>query len=308
MVLNYDVLFVIMSFLPRRSDVASIMRTCRTLHSAGVKPLLDFGVHLEVHRFHQVESFHQFMFSGKSPRFPLLRSFSLYADEVSPNSVGLLIDILMNSNRLEILHLYPCEYILELDPCLSSLFSNLESIKELFIGVVDEKTFAMLEDFQSSLRKAEISLINPDDEQDKPEDILPLLVNSSSSLQELELFESEITHRTVQYPHLHTLTLWESYMENVDDLLYAFPNLRKLKIPTDLENTYSWMEPEVQEQLHQSNRESQLHCSWADQEYVKSRANIVYTLGLACKIHHLDLDSPNTTSSPPSYPTLAPPA
>ncbi|KAI0940768.1 hypothetical protein AcW1_006515 [Taiwanofungus camphoratus] len=140
------------------------------------------------------------------------------------------------------------------------------------------------------------------------EDILPHLANSSSSLQELELFESEITHRTVQYPHLHTLTLWESYMENVDDLLYAFPNLRKLKIPTDLENTYSWMEPEVQEQLHQSNRESQLHCSWADLEYVKSRANIVYTLGLACKIHHLDLDSPNTTSSPPSYPTLAPPA
>ncbi|KAI0924388.1 hypothetical protein AcW2_005276 [Taiwanofungus camphoratus] len=181
------------------------------------------------------------------------------------------------------------EYILRLDLGLSFLLPTLKSIKELFIVGVDDKTFvAMLRDFQLSLRVADISLVS-DAETDDLEDILPFFANSSFGLQKLELIRSEIAHATIQYPHLRTLTLWESYVENMGNLLHSFPNLCNLTIINDVEDHYSWMRSEEQEQLHRSNRESQLNRSWPDLDYVRSTNNIVYTLGLVCKIHHLDL-------------------
>ncbi|OBZ71382.1 hypothetical protein A0H81_08798 [Grifola frondosa] len=64
--LDLDVIYIILSFLPRQ-DLVRAMTTCHTLNHAGVRHLLNFEVHLDSTR--RIESFCTFMLAQAPIRY-----------------------------------------------------------------------------------------------------------------------------------------------------------------------------------------------------------------------------------------------
>ncbi|KAJ3552456.1 hypothetical protein NM688_g4142 [Phlebia brevispora] len=72
--LNLDIFAFMMTFVERRGDLLSLMRTCRALYAAGIQPLIRLDTDIPASK---LRSFHTFMLAHSPASFVALRRFVL---------------------------------------------------------------------------------------------------------------------------------------------------------------------------------------------------------------------------------------
>ncbi|THH00888.1 hypothetical protein EW026_g1711 [Hermanssonia centrifuga] len=223
MLVNFDVLTYLMSITEERTDVSSLMRTCRTLYSAGIPSLLSFDIDFDV--WERFAAFCSFMDVDAPGRSRFLRRMTLYMHHLTrarrTRTLGHILRILQHASQLHELSIETNDEEQRfdpLDPHLIEALSGLTSIKDLASPAA--KVYLFFEDDWSS---SEFSHLDP----------IFVLKQFGPSLRRLEvLFPafSQVLRHGIQYPHLTELEISHiSPLLALDPLIYSFPNLRILR-------------------------------------------------------------------------------
>ncbi|OBZ71649.1 hypothetical protein A0H81_08795 [Grifola frondosa] len=257
--LHLDIIYIILSFLPRQ-ELVRAMTTCHTLNNAGVRHLLNFDVHLYSAR--KIESFCAFMVAQAPLRYPLLHQLSLigFDTPVSPESINQLVEILTHASRLETLCLSSYA-LLKSDHRLQAACSSLTSLKEFIISSNWEPV---------SWRNGSLYKI---------EDL---------TVAGVRWIQSEL-----QFPRVRKLSL--SGIDHPPLALIArnFPNLTDLTIIRDIDHLdVADHLNEADHQYRQLNRSVQLAGGgWKSLDRVAGKPVDLYRLGLTCQIHRVEISS-----------------
>ena len=153
--LNYDVLFLIMDFLDRRTLLA-YMSTCHTIRRMGVRLLLHnpiyFGKRL------RLKSFCQFILGDFPHRLRFLREV-----EFSPrfwlrkrDMIALLAKVLKHATSLEKVSIKCAERFFKIDPSLGEALANSTSVRDLHLDGVGAEALSVLTRMRSPLQSVDV--------------------------------------------------------------------------------------------------------------------------------------------------------
>ncbi|TBU27971.1 hypothetical protein BD311DRAFT_759296 [Dichomitus squalens] len=268
-VLNHDILLTVMSVSPT-STATSIMATCRALYHEGAKihPISLDGPEqkaLSLLRFLQAEDL---------SRCSYVRAFNLIRIDPMPKSVArILVKILPRMSSLERLMIAP-EDMLKSYPDLLPAFAAIQSLKQLVMADVGERSIRLIQALQSQLVSATLYFNSNSSRQNMFMSItshpVQLLKKSASTLQQLTcgqwvdmLPELLLTVPNIVYPEMRSLTLAENISPNPIPYIRSFPGLTHLTI--------------------ESHRTDHL-------EHFTGRLVDLWTFGLTCHIHRLTLE------------------
>ncbi len=298
MLVNFDVLTYLMSITEERTDVSSLMRTCRTLYSAGIPSLLSFDIDFDV--WERFAAFCSFMDVDAPGRSRFLRRMTLYMHHLTrarrTRTLGHILRILQHASQLHELSIETNDEEQRfdpLDPHLIEALSGLTSIKDLAVSMVTDDTAKILQSFQSPAAKVYLFF---EDDWSSSEfshlDPIFVLKQFGPSLRRLEvLFPafSQVLRHGIQYPHLTELEISHiSPLLALDPLIYSFPNLRILRFSEM--DTFGCDHIEGEGATRRANLLSQSQRHWESLDCVSADPVCLYLMGLNCKVHHLQLE------------------
>lgn len=288
MSLNFDIIFLIMSFL-HISDLLSVMITCRELHTYGIRRLISSGIHLEGSRFIK---FCHFMLNNPSARFAFLHKLSFgvaahhFGDMDNPiRNISLITQVLSRTPHLHTLLVSHFDALLAFSgKFIQSSFAGLTSLKRLHIhnlGMDGRDIFQQIR----PLLHIEIRFSRKIFEIDP----LTLLAESSSSLESLELWYCSFRQQgEVHFPRVTVLKLHYCNYHDIRPLTAAFPNLRELYVSYEANSG----QPMEMYRYHDQNRSYQLRHSWTSLELVHGDILSIYALALGCQVRRLSVVRP----------------
>lgn len=316
--LNDDVLLQIMSFCGTmdRQTVCTLMQTCRLFHHAGARYLLADGVSLHNE---QIDSFVNFMFADGDYRLPLLRTLTISATTLSfytGYSLAQLFRRLATRGALRSLKLHYADSLLRSSHELPYAIAKLPTLKSLCLHNVGAHAKTMLRHLRSELVYANLRLpyqkftededekiVESEDEDadadtlvvepyeyvtEGDDDLIALLHGSRQSLRELLITcaHDYSQAEAVVFPELISLTLYVSQLDRpvTGYLARTFPNLQELDTP----NFNPDQEPFDTDEFdicRNHNEDNQLeHGRWRALRYYEGTLEVLYSLGIACRI------------------------
>lgn len=169
--------------------------------------------------------------------------------------------------------------------------SSHHKLKKLTVDDVGERTVQLLEVMVSS-SVSDLSL-SYKHELESP-DPSPALKSFCSTITILDLEWVYPDSLTVQCPLLHTLSLRTLFPLTIYALVFAFPNLLRLTLP-------SWVslpEEDDVEAMRLSNQDdlAQPNGSWTHVDYLRGDITQLYMMGLSCPIYELDVAGVTTAN------------
>ncbi len=321
MLLDFDVLIVTMCHLERKEDVSRFMRTCQTLHAAGIPILFSDGVYLDEKR--QITSFYNFMSTGNGRRYQHLTTLTISLYEWQEHQTKRMIwRLLYRSRALEKLEISNPKFTDEYLRCGDAI-SMLPNLKELTMSWDDPSELqGMFAKMVSKLTKVRLVFypadiwIDPIQGATEPrwrepvqEDLGPRWINPvellekfTSSLEQLDVAPAGFTVTDIPYINMKHLRIeWLGY-PTLPPLVLAYPNLRTL-ITRCPHSDFS--DVDVNE-VRQYNQSFQQQTSWATLDYVSASANELHLLAICCKIRYLDLNCLETEEEAQMLTTVLP--
>ncbi|OCH89766.1 hypothetical protein OBBRIDRAFT_826328 [Obba rivulosa] len=256
LLLNFDVLMAIQSFLETVGDVNRMMLTCSILYVAGVKHLLKFTVRPTSAR--TLRSFCRFALVDFPQRLAFLRSLDLaslpYIGVTAHSTLDMLVKVF-----------------------------TMTGIRNLRWSDCDELGVTTIARMQSPLVSLNVDFYANQERFDPA----PILTGVASTLETLELFYMEFEPCDIQLPRLRNLVLHDSFELPMAVLISMFPNLATLNFrnhSSSEEILGPWME-----EIRQRNLLEQTITCWSKLELVQcTEVATIYSLGLTCNVRELD--------------------
>ncbi|KAI0093831.1 hypothetical protein BDY19DRAFT_989366 [Irpex rosettiformis] len=287
--LDFDVLFIIMDFLGALY-VRPMMMTCSTLYERGIPCLFKDNLRITKRN---MESFCSFMTRDLSRCKHLIWVQFLFWRLREPLATQ-LVTILLHASKLEYLILDPM--CLDADPRFADAVASLPSLNNVQIN-------GQCQDISRVFCKAKgpISSVEayPAAQDGSPADFIKAFSGVKETLVQLILRDAvwEV-HYDIVYPKLTTLIMWDPQECTVQSLITSFPNLRHLSVVVrsrgdDENDPFGWIEDFDAERG--ANMATQARDgSWTHLETVRGDINILYALGLSCRVQnlHIRMDGP----------------
>lgn len=262
--LNFDVLFVVLSLVEGRPDIGRMMRTCRTMHRAGVPHLLYGNI-----RICDLEKFLSlccFMLDKNTPRFRHLRYLDL--DGWDPTSVHTSVVSAVNDTILEFFH--KAQHLERLtlgfkdsdmllgNTRLPQAISSLTSLVEFNMYGMGKEGCAMLSKLQSPLTMISVTFDLSDM---NPSDPVHIFRRFKDSLQELQINWASFDTGDTTYPHLIFLRVDACVRVDIGCMFRAYPNLQGLLFQMVDEEADDGQDPSI-ELCRQVNIAAQAAGTW----------------------------------------------
>ncbi|KAI0782989.1 hypothetical protein C8Q75DRAFT_785262 [Abortiporus biennis] len=313
MVLNFDVLFVVLSFIDFRSGILSMMKTCRTLYNAGIpflfKPRISFDRDEITIRKQQIlwKQIHE------NPSFAnYIEKIDIDVEYIATTrhysrTVKIMNAILhrcQGLRKLRLEGLEPRGY--EPENYLPKMFSSKLSFKclrSLTIERIGSDAYILLQGLTAPLVYLSISyslgfgdhpIVLDALGENRPRDPVPLLTKFSTTLEEVSVewgdwrWIPEVTLNSGQCLLVHTFRVgYEVSTTEIAAIIYVFPNLRKFHIADETRG--------VMEETTLFNIESQRSLRelgvymWKELEEVTSYVDVLFCLSPLVKVHNLEL-------------------
>ncbi|TBU43423.1 hypothetical protein BD309DRAFT_960688 [Dichomitus squalens] len=300
-VLNHDILLTVMSVSPT-STATSIMATCRDLYHEGAKIVLQHPISLGGPE-EKALSLLRFLQAEDLSRCSYVRAFNLIKIDPMPKSVArILVKILPRMSSLERLMIAP-EDMLKSYPDLLPAFAAIQSLKQLVMANVGERSIRLIQALQSQLVSATLYFNSNSSRQNMFMSItshpVQLLKKSASTLQQLTcgqwvdmLPEPLLTVPNIVYPEMRSLTLAENISPNPIPYIRSFPGLTHLTIESHRTDHLGGAFGDfscIQRQLNLAMQEPDdiVPSSWHHLEHYTGRLVDHWTFGLTCHIHRL---------------------
>lgn len=291
--LHDDILFELLNHFIRQSDVATIMLTCKSLHSAGMMPLLRFGV--ELRKKDQISAFGHFISVDPSARAPHVRRLSLNlkltttteadAEGISEQA-KVLVEIFRMTTRLEDLSIDSCEQWLQLPgrEDLAEAITSCEHLRRFRVSHPTGSTRirALMEEMKSSLIEIDL-FCSP---WHRYIDIIPIVSRHCDTLEKLIAANVKFTQAAVRFPRMRTLALNAFWGTTSYNYYQMAPNLRYLEL---LDPSMTLVDMNMREQ----NKALTL---WKDLDHICGSLDALYSLGLSCHVKRVEVDSLSTES------------
>ncbi|KAL4251065.1 hypothetical protein ABKN59_006214 [Abortiporus biennis] len=303
MKLNLDVMALFMSFLERRPDVLAVIKTCRVLHSMGIRYLLaipfcfdDTG---QFKRALQTQAFLEYIIKYPERRRYIkeiifhgsYRGFTSHRDifKIAWQDCD-------NLEKLEILSiedLYP-----NASPsCFPSHSISLLHLRELHIDCHEPHTSTMINNLHAPLQSLILCL-------DEGENIISgnvpkLLQNFTSTLEDLHIsfgqWYSTPRYPPIRFPRVHSLSLQYNDIEDIGSIVLAFPNVTSLRILKD-DDDYNDMKIIRTYNLDSMREIEDSGNGWKQLEEVSGEILPLFAVGLSYKVSFMDVRLDNDES------------
>lgn len=287
MLLNYDILILVMSFLEHPRYIRSMMNTCRTLHRAGIPYVLrpPFRALLPQRFLSRCTFLHR----DPVHRFRYVNHvvLPLWNDDRFLGGGSHLTKFFQHAQHLETLELVRSEHSLSFsDERVNSAISALTSLRNLSLIQLCEESVPIIRDLQSPLRKLDIGLGYPYGWLD---DYSSILARFKDTLEDLNLDRLYFPTSDTQYLRLTTLRVvtFTPITIALGRIHLLFPNLRNL-VFSDLYNKESLPLQEVREENIKVQRRKG---GWKSLQYLRGPIQGLYALAAQIRVEHLDLGS-----------------
>lgn len=309
-VLNYDVLLLVMTFLPKTA-VSRLMRSCRTLYEPGVRFVLR---DVCLHTSQAVDSLSMFITaqSQYSPqrRYQFLLELEFLVETPTPENMDTLVYILGRATSLRSL-LIQSPGLFEADKRTCTAIAALDALETLSLKVpIELKTLrTLLGSLKEGIKTVDVRHVYKYDRNTRlPEPIdkrqFSALVDASSlfepissSLEELRVaLRIPITSSHIPaFPALHKLHLYGTSTLKRAALVSRFPNLRELSMEYNWESQIVYWPLEYGLYVARCHDHRTLNkasaTSWPDLRRVRGLMRAVYALGLTTHLEELSLAS-----------------
>ncbi|TFK85974.1 hypothetical protein K466DRAFT_600717 [Polyporus arcularius HHB13444] len=294
--LNLDVFRLIL----QSCAVADLLRVgyvSRILREEAVQELLARPVHLAGNI--QIESFCHLMLAGDTSRFPYLHTLIInHATHITPDTAGLLRQVISGTKQLRRLHLCRCEALFtQMETRFADAVSQLEHLSLLQVRVgkeVFDYIRPMVLRLRSTLKTLDVSYEEDDELGLKFTDEV---AERQPQLHQLRICYSSLSpsskSRWMPYPSLRVLTL--SIGDQIVDLQcisQIFPNLRKLSFtPRHALEEVDFANPsdQIVAMRNTSIALQKDGSGWKSLEYLHGSVGDLYALGLTCPVRRVRL-------------------
>lgn len=233
--LNYDILVLVMEFLPRDGE-SRLMRTCHALHRAGARFLLQF-VYLSGSK--AIQSFSTFM-SVDHARFRYIHRLELDTPNTTEEDRAVLCTTLHQAKHLHSLSLRSSPGLLECDGGkLCMAIASLPKLRRLSLQVwVTFRTFqSLINDMSSDLDSIDVTRIQVPHGHSFLLDHTSLLSRFACSLRELRFNIGRLPQSTeLRFTALEKLHLYGMQSFDMMTLVLIFPNLREFSMELGTED------------------------------------------------------------------------
>lgn len=300
--LNFDILVLMMYFLPKK-DVLSCMLTCRALYDSGLPFLgrdIDFNDFISYSDTkpltfqQQFQSFLSFIRVDPPVRCSFLRAISINSHANSEKTKWLaegLLEIIEHGRLIQSLDLRLGRggpSVFETHPRLSAAISSLTNLKYISLTVTGSRGYRMLKEMRSPLVAVNVNFMSYEDRwgtRTEPYvDPLPLLSHLSSSLKVLGISGVDIKSEHHIFPDMEELTIVNNAFDTIAPLIRAFPNIRRCQLTgTALDN------PDAVEQLRAANLITQARVRWDKLEYLSGCPETIHSYAPCTQVLHLKI-------------------
>lgn len=298
--LNIDVLSVVIEHVEERSDISSLMKTCKTLYHSSIPHLLDPGrskICLDLQP--QVSSFCRFMLAEPhgALRFSSLRQLHTeYSSHTGPAELAYdIASIVQRSLNLEELTFegFALEDLLEVGG--QSVFNALKNLKahtrlrRFDPGDLDLKGLKLLMAMEThSITHLEVCNI-PVSKPWHTISPVPLLRRFCSTLTHLTLASFDLDNmKSLQCPLVCSLnlSLFGPPTFSTTEIMHAFPKVNRLVLDHEGGDV-----SDIQDDLRARNNppQSSLDNQWKKLRYVEGKPTVLYILRLPCHVHELHM-------------------
>ncbi|KAJ3483494.1 hypothetical protein NLI96_g6272 [Meripilus lineatus] len=227
--LNHDVVHYIMTSCPR-SNVSSLMKTCRMYYSIGVPILLRRCD--ELHK--GSESFYAFMFAtspGPPDRFRYLLDLKTSFDPNKPETL-MVPHLLLRATNIERLELWGRRGVDELMKSYPHVVDSLTNLIEFRCGVSDGGVLEWLERTTAPIARLDLMFsLEVEDNTSPVVDVLPSILKFAETLVSLELDNAIIGPCTsgIQFRKVRKIKIRMDYLFGYlttgPSIIQSFPNL-----------------------------------------------------------------------------------
>lgn len=283
MLLNWDVLFLLMEFLDRRT-LLSYMSTCSTIHRAAVPHLLADTIRFK--RYFNVKSFCLFALADFPHRLRFLHEVEFPARFWlrKRDTIALLAKVLKHAPQLEKITIVRAERFFGIDSVLGDAVAESKSIKEFLLDGVGYEALSVLRRMKSPLESVDL-FIDAGAVENYP-DPNKALARFASGLTHLRVRWVQMG-MSVQYPQVRTLSIEDDNFVPVDLLIYVFPNLRSLCISSNTGEHLEMEQAELKQMHHRNRRKQQKVGAWPQLDYLEGDVTLLYCLAPTCRVRRL---------------------
>ncbi|KAI0795713.1 hypothetical protein C8Q75DRAFT_803577 [Abortiporus biennis] len=209
-------------------------------------------------------------------------------------------------------------------PTLPPLFCS--NLQHLSIRNLDDYATKILQCLHAPLKSVNITFLPDWMRPMGTEPIIYSLANFAATLEELHMSNENwppLGGRVLtEFPRLHTLSLRNTYLYDLQHIVYAFPNLKRFTYPCDLLGHLSTLQalsppafefdpPAFEfggsrgEGVGGPGREAVMggweesgRRLWTSLDYLQISANALYCLALQCPVNHLDIQAHGSYINP----------
>ncbi|RPD64217.1 hypothetical protein L226DRAFT_611801 [Lentinus tigrinus ALCF2SS1-7] len=294
--LPHDVLCAVAAF-SHRNELFSLMLTSRDLQLECAKQVLRDPVLLNSNN--GIMSFIYFMHRDQRRRWRFLRSLEFGEARIDPRAAEALGRVISRASHLESLHFENAEATLGAHPQLGLGLAAIPTVKHIVIACIAQHACRMLEAMSWPLETAvlEKSVLDLDwhrAEEDSLTRMHPaaLLKNARATLQSLEydMWSEFLLQRLPEYPVypvLHTLRFAGSWLPPTSQWPLTYPNLKNLMV-SSIDGDEEEMVLCTESRLENLQDHAEVGC-WPELEHFSGGALDLYSLGLPCRIHNVDI-------------------
>lgn len=221
-----------MSYMTHRSDILSVMYTSKNLYTAGIPSMLKLCIQLYLKP--KISSFCDFILAdapARRARHIHHLDFGVRLDEIDDEELAKnFAQVLKQATRLKKLELNQCgEFLSASIEGIVEAFAQLKSVKTLALYQPDIVTCDIVKKMQAPVE--DVSLFISDGFSD-PVWILSAFQSSLCRLNTRNPFFSHIDNG-IAYPKMHTLHATFRGNIDIEPMIRAFPNLRRLSLHHD---------------------------------------------------------------------------
>ncbi|KAI0699654.1 hypothetical protein BC835DRAFT_521550 [Cytidiella melzeri] len=290
--LHFDILVLLASHLGR-SDLLSLMRVCRSLHSALVPHLLRS--HPTIRLTKQLLSFCQFVMIDVPMRFIYLQRLSISISYVYSTQIAhTLRKVFQHATHLEELGILDCGFM-EGNSGIPAAIAALTSIRTLVLRHPTHVALDMLAEMCSQPTRVEVSFSNNPRHRLDP---IELLENCRTSLVTLcmSLPRFSEVRLGLQYTALTKLVLKCHRAILASPVIYHYPNVRQLTVTMcdgfcghGGTNSKRVKRDNVEIEDTRSINSSTQTYSWSSLDLLRGHIPGIYSLALNCPVQRLEL-------------------
>ncbi|KIP04723.1 hypothetical protein PHLGIDRAFT_181774 [Phlebiopsis gigantea 11061_1 CR5-6] len=291
--LNFDVLLVVLSLVEGRPNIGRMMRTCRTMHRAGVQHIL-YG-NIRICDFEKFLSLCCFMLDKNPPRFRHLRHLDLDGwDATSATTSAILavndtiLEFFQKAQYLEKLTLqFRDSDMLLGNTRIPQAISSLTNLVDFTMYGMGREGCTMLNKLQSPLTTISVCFDLYDM---NPSDPGHIFRRFKDSLQELHIDWASLGTGDTTYPHLIFLRVDACVRADIGCMFRAYPNLQGLllRMVDENEEADDSQDPSI-ELCRQANIAAQAAGTWETLRCLSGSLVGLYKLAARSKVQRLFL-------------------